>query len=52
MDSTNVYAYISIISLVLCIPPAILVRLDYSILLVHPEALVFACALLSLSNMV
>ncbi|KAF5757824.1 putative sugar phosphate transporter domain-containing protein [Helianthus annuus] len=26
MDSTNVYAYISIIALLFCLPPAILVR--------------------------
>lgn len=29
MDSTNVYAYISIIALFVCLPPAIFVSLTY-----------------------
>lgn len=35
MDSTNIYAYISIIALFVCIPPAIIV----SELLLHPLVL-------------
>lgn len=31
MDSTNVYAYISIIALLVCIPPAIIVSNNVSI---------------------
>lgn len=29
MDSTNVYAYISIIALIVCIPPAVIVSETY-----------------------
>lgn len=31
MDSTNLYAYISIIALIVCIPPAIIVSIIYKL---------------------